>query len=211
VDVQRITDGLWRWTAPHPDWRAGGTDASDWPQEVGCVYAELDDATLLVDPLVPAAGSDDERRFLDALDRDVERRGAPVVLLQTIHWHVRSSGLLRARYAPSEHLPSSVEAIAIGDPHEEIAYYLRPYHALVVGDILLGADAHGGPAGELRVCPASWFAMVDGGEQWYRDCVRDALRPLHSLPAEVVLVGHGSPALEHGARELARAIELVER
>ena len=211
MDVQRITDGLWRWTAPHPDWREGGTGASDWPQEVGCVYAELDDATLLVDPLVPAAGSDDERRFLDALDRDVERRGAPVVLLQTIHWHVRSSALLRARYAPSEHLPSGVEAIAIGDPHEEIAYYLRPYHALVVGDILLGADAHGGPAGELRVCPASWFAMVDGGEQWYRDCVQDALRPLHSLPADVVLVGHGSPALEHGARELARAIELVER
>jgi hypothetical protein len=211
VDVQRIADGLWRWTAPHPDWRAGGTGASDWPQEVGCVYAELEDATVLVDPLAPPAGSDDERRFLDALDRDVERRGLPVVLLQTIHWHTRSRGPLRERYPISERIPAGVEAIAVGDPHSETAYYLRPYHALVIGDILLGADVHGGPAGELRVCPSSWFAMVEGGEQWYRDCVVDALRPLHALPAEVVLVGHGSPALAHGARELAHALELVER
>jgi hypothetical protein len=211
VDVQRIADGLWRWTAPHPEWTDGGADASDWPEEVGCVYAELEDATVLVDPLAPPPGSDDERRFLDALDRDVERRGLPVVLLQTIHWHTRSIPLLRQRYATSEHLPAGVEAIAIGDPHEEVAYYLRPYHALVVGDVLLGADARGGPAGELRVCPASWFSTVEGGEQWYRDCVVEALRPLHALPAEIVLVGHGSPALAHGARELRRALELVAR
>ena len=211
MDVQRIADGLWRWTAPHPDWRADGTGASDWPQDVGCVYAELGDATVLVDPLVPPAGSDDERRFLEALYRDIERRGLPLVILQTIHWHTRSAPVLRERYATGEHLPAGAEAIAIGDPHEEVAYYLRPYHALVVGDILLGADAHGGPAGELRVCPPSWFAMVDGGEQWYRDCVVEALRPLHALPAEVVLVGHGSPVLRHGARELRRAIDLVPR
>ena len=49
VDVLQIDDGLWRWTALHPDWKVG----DDWEQEVGCVYYEAPDATVLLDPLVP--------------------------------------------------------------------------------------------------------------------------------------------------------------
>ena len=50
VEAQELRAGLWRWTAPHPEWQEGDS----WPQEVGSVYAELPDALVLVDPLVPA-------------------------------------------------------------------------------------------------------------------------------------------------------------
>ena len=35
VNVAEIVPGLWRWTAPHPDWRRR---SDDWEREVGCVY-----------------------------------------------------------------------------------------------------------------------------------------------------------------------------
>ena len=70
-----LAPGLWRWTAPHPNWREG----ADWEQEVGCVYYEAPDATVLIDPLVPP----ERERFFEALDRDVERRGLPVSILLT--------------------------------------------------------------------------------------------------------------------------------
>ena len=84
VDVRRIADGLWYWTAPHPRWRPG----ADWPEAVGCVYYEASDAVVLIDPLLPR-GEEDE--FLGYLDRDVERLGLPVVVLLTAAWHLRSS------------------------------------------------------------------------------------------------------------------------
>ena len=84
--VTELATGLWRWTAPHPDWRPD----ADWPQEVGCVYAELPECVGLVDPLVPAG---EEGRFWEALDRDVERLGLPVRVLETVRWHERSVDL----------------------------------------------------------------------------------------------------------------------
>ena len=54
----------------HPS-RAGSRSRSTGCRvEVGSVYYEADDAVVLIDPIVP---SEDRERFLDALDRDVER------------------------------------------------------------------------------------------------------------------------------------------
>ena len=50
MNVSELAPGLWRWTALHPDWKEG----EGWEQEVGCVYYEAADATVLIDPLVPA-------------------------------------------------------------------------------------------------------------------------------------------------------------
>jgi len=54
VDVRRLADGLWRWTASHPN----AANWPDWgppvPPEVGCVYYEAPDAVVLLDPLLPA-------------------------------------------------------------------------------------------------------------------------------------------------------------
>ena len=63
MDVQRLADGLWRWTTFYPEWNA----------VVGCVYYEAPDAVVLIDPLVP---EDEADRFWKALDRDVKRAGS---------------------------------------------------------------------------------------------------------------------------------------
>jgi hypothetical protein len=68
MEVHELKPGLWRWTAPHPEW--GDTVVSS-------AYVEAPDAVVLVDPLVPR---DAEDGFFAALDRDVERRGLPVAI-----------------------------------------------------------------------------------------------------------------------------------
>ena len=85
MEVDRIADGLWRWTAFHEEWK----------QDVGCVYCESGDAVCLIDPLVPP---EDRDRFLAALDHDVERLGMPVHILVTVYWHTRSARELAERY-----------------------------------------------------------------------------------------------------------------
>ncbi len=139
MEVERLRQGLWRWTAPHPEWDPGGTGASAWPQMVGSVYYEAPEATVLIDPLVPSDPSD-AARFWIALDRDVERRGLPVATLRTVHWHERSCAQIRARYPAYAGHPPSVAAIALGDPIGETHFHLAEHRALVPGDVLLGAS-----------------------------------------------------------------------
>ena len=117
MDAVRIAEGLWRWTAPHPNWE-NWPDHEREPREVGCVYYEADDATVLVDPLVPAGEEDGFFRHLDA---DVERRGLPVVILLTGEWHRRS-----------EEIPIE------GADERQVAYFIRPHAALVVSEIFSG-------------------------------------------------------------------------
>ena len=46
VKLQRLARGLWRWTAPHPDWEPPKEKDSpaDWERDVGCVAYEAADA-----------------------------------------------------------------------------------------------------------------------------------------------------------------------
>src|SRR6266540_4498461 len=74
--VRELAPGLWSWTARHPEWQ----EEFGWEAEVRCFYLETDDATLVVDPLVPA---DDADPFWRALDRDVERR--PRLVAVSVH------------------------------------------------------------------------------------------------------------------------------
>jgi glyoxylase-like metal-dependent hydrolase (beta-lactamase superfamily II) len=186
VVVQEIASGLWRWTAPHPEWREGG----GWEQEVGSVYYEAPDATVLIDPLVPP----ERERFFAALDRDVERRGLPVSILLTVEWHRRSSAELAERYATADTAPASVEAFAVPEVDETL-WWLPEHGALVAGDVLV-ASASG-----LAVCPDSWL-----DERSSPASLRAALRPLLELPVRRVLVSHGEPELENGRAALERAL-----
>jgi glyoxylase-like metal-dependent hydrolase (beta-lactamase superfamily II) len=203
MDVHRIAPGLWRWTAFHEEWR----------KDVGCVYLEAEDATVLFDPLVP---SEDSERFLEYLDTDVERRTTPVHIVLTVYWHVRSASELAKRYdaevwvparsakpverrtgssptsvQPGDRLPGEVEAHASGRA-AELVYLLPAHRALVAGDVLLG--------GPLRICPARWVGK--GGQP----AVRKALRPLLDEPLDRVLTSHGEPVLRAGHNALAAAL-----
>ena len=117
MDVTRLADGLWRWTA------AGA----------GCVYYEAPDAVVLFDPLVPPG---EEEKFLDYLDRDVKRLGLPVSILLTAERHERSAPFLRERYAAGDRVPAGVEAYPVADA---LAYFIRPHRALVVAALDVSA------------------------------------------------------------------------
>ena len=111
MEVRQLTDGLWRWTA----------------DTFGCVYYEAPEAVVLIDPLLPA---DEEEKFLEYLDRDVERLGLPVSILLTDPREERSAERLRERYRADDRLPATVEACPLDE--DRAAYLIRPHRALVV-------------------------------------------------------------------------------
>jgi hypothetical protein len=192
VEALRVAEGLWRWTAEHPNWE-NWPDHEREPREVGCVYYEADDATVLIDPLVPAGGEDD---FFRHLDTDVERRDLPVVILLTADWHRRSSAELAARYgariggAP----PEGVEEIAIaGAGERQVAYFIRPHAALVVCEVF-AVDIDG----ELRACQSPALERPDELEA--------SLRRIMELPIERLLVSHGEPVLVDAKARMVEAL-----
>lgn len=199
MEVRELGPGLWRWTASHPEW----DHAERWGPEVGSVYAELPDAVVVVDPLVPA---DEEERFWSALDRDVERLGLPVHVLLTVHWHERSVAAVLDRYRatlwrPEEKgdLPAGVQVEVVnGSDWVEAMFFLELHRALVAGDLLIGSN----DGVEL---PVEWFPQAE--RSWAQETLKPELRErLAALPVELVLVSHGEPVLSDGAAALERAL-----
>jgi hypothetical protein len=199
MDVRELRPGLWRWTASHPEW----AHAEHWGPEVGSVYAELPDAIVVVDPLVP---EDEEERFWTALDRDIKAAGLPLHVLLTVHWHERSVAAVLDRYdatlwRPEEKgaLPAGVRAeIVKGSDWVEALFFLEPHRALVAGDLLIGKD------GGIEF-PISWFPAAE--RDWAQQELKPSLRNrLAALPIELVLVSHGEPVLQDGAGALQRAL-----
>ena len=200
MDVRELRPGLWRWTAAHPEWE----HAEHWGPQVGSVYAELPDALVMVDPLVP---QDEEDRFWEALDRDVERVGKPVHVLLTVHWHERSVAAVLDRYKatlwrPEEkgELPAGVHAEVVkGSDWVEALFFLEPHRALIAGDLLIGK------AGGGIELPVGWFPK--GEQEWAQQELKPELRNrLAELPVELIVVSHGEPVLEDGAAALERAL-----
>ena len=201
ADLSEIDEGLWRWTARHPEWVAGAKAGStaDWPQEVGSVAYSTPDALVLVDPLVPE-GADGLWAWLD--ERVGEHDGR-VAVLTTIKWHRRSRDEIVARYGAatsraSDELPAGVETIGIRRAGETMVW-LSSARTLVPGDRLIG-DGRGG----LRLCPASWLGYLPGDVGL--DELRRRLVPLLELEPRRVLVSHGRPVLRGGRGALERAL-----
>lgn len=198
-DPVEIAPGLWRWTAAHPDWRAGAPPESpgDWPDEVGSVLVEAEARAVFIDALVPS----DAVGFWAWADRRA-RASTRVLVLTTIRFHRRSAAQLAERYRAAtsrarDALPDGVEPLRLGDGG--INYWLPGHRTLVVGDSLLGARGGG-----LRLCPESWLRYSTPGRTL--DDLRARLRPLLELPIERVLVSHGEPALSGGREALAEAL-----
>jgi hypothetical protein len=212
LHVGELAPGLWFWTARHPDWQPG----LGWGAEVRCFYAEAEDATLVVDPLVPR---DEADRFWNALDRDVERRGVPLAVLLTQAAHARSAGDVTARYGaavwghekargkvggaefhavrPGDALPGGAHVLPFDqDPGGSgTPLYLSSHRAAATGDVFIAVE------GELRV----WWGHGAEHEEWYGNRLLPSLRRWLELPIERVLVAHGDPAAV-GPDELAAAL-----
>jgi hypothetical protein len=212
LEVEELAPGLWRWTAPHPDWSAG----QNWEQEVSCFYVEAGDATLVVDPLVP---DDEAERFWTSLDRDVERRQLPVAVLLTQAAHACSAGEVARRYgagvwghedgrgkvgdaefhaiSPGDDIPGGRALELDQEPGGSgTPVYLPSHAAAAIGDVFITVD------GELRV----WWGEKHGNGEWYRERFVPSLRRWLELPIERLLVAHGAQ-VEGGVDAIAAALE----
>jgi hypothetical protein len=196
VELQELARGLWRWTAPHPEWEPPKEQGSpaDWERDVGCVAYEAGDAPVLIDPLVV----DDDYAALDKLAGSKAR----VAVLTTLKWHRRSREVLSKRYDATTSrakstLPEGVRSIPIPRSGETM-FWISEHRALVPGDRILG-DRRAG----LRMCPPSWLRYLGG---FTSEDLRTGLLPLLDLPIEMVLVSHGQPVPRDGRADLERAL-----
>jgi hypothetical protein len=200
LGVNQIAEGLWRWTAPHPDWSPNAEPEStgDWPPEVGSVLYEARADAVFFDPLLPP----DPAPFWRWADQRCA--GRRVAVLTTIAWHRRSRPAFVQRYGASTSrarlsLPAGVESFIVRGAGETMFWLPEP-RTLIPGDRILGAAGGG-----LRLCPDSWMRYLSSpltGEQ-----LTDRLQGLLDLPAERVVVSHGEPVLSSGRKALAQLLE----
>ena len=230
MELTKLADGLWRWTAPHPEWTPAADRPDGWGRMVGCVYREDPGGIVLIDPLAPPEGSEEARRFWEALDRDVAKNGKPVAILLGNHFHERHTraflhryradpgsslwapektlGLLACEVAhpfqPGDLLPGGLVAYAISglECPGETVFYDRHHRALICADAFLGAGG-----GRIRVAPLSWAEKTPEGRERYKDEFRASLRRLGTLDVERVIVSHGDPVLTEGHAAVLEALE----
>ncbi len=235
MEITKLAEGLWRWTAPHPEWTQAAWDRQGgWAQMVGCLYLEAQkgstEGILLVDPLAPPEGSEDSHRFWEALDRDVARIGKPVAILLGNRFHERHARAFQDRYrtAPGASIWAPAKAKSLF-----ACEVTHPFHPgdLLPGDLIAYAvsgldcpgetvfhDRHhralicsdailGAGGGRLRIPPLRWAENTPEGQERYKNEFRPSLRRLTTLDVEMVLTSHGDPALTQGRAALLEALE----
>ena len=210
----KLADGLWRWTARHPEWHPG-----EWGSEVASFALGVGDDLLLIDPLQPPAPEPVQALIEQLL-------GQRLAIFITIPYHVRSSEELWRRFRsraettiwghpaaakrledrsafneiePGAKLPAGASAHRIGRPRRyEMPLHLPSHRAIAFGDAIV--EVHG----RLRV----WSdRRVDADvERFYRERFNPTLEPLLELEPRRVFVTHGEPVMEKGERELRAAL-----
>jgi glyoxylase-like metal-dependent hydrolase (beta-lactamase superfamily II) len=228
METREIRPGLWRWTEPHPAWKPEKGGPGGWERDVACVYLEMPEAVVLIDPLAPAEGTEDARRFWAALDRDIVRLGRPVEVLVGNSFHGRSADLVRERYARGPgvsvrgHSDASGRAscsftgtfrdgdilaggVTVFEIHGlepgEVAFHVPAHRCVVFSDAVIGAGG-----GSLRLAPLSWATNTPEGAGLYRKEFRASIARLALLPVEIVLPSHGEPAVTGGKHALEEAL-----
>ena len=214
-----VAEGIWRWTARHPEWHPG-----EFGAEVASFALAAGDEVLLVDPLLPDRPEDQDAR-LELLDRLAAERAGPgrAHMLITIGYHVRSAELLAERYGsrvygppscatrlrdpglltdltPDASGPAGAAAFAIGRPQRtERPLWLPSHRVLAFGDALVTT-----PGGELRMWATD--PVDDKRRRFYRERFAPTLAPLLELPVEHVLVTHGAAIVGGAAEALREAV-----
>jgi glyoxylase-like metal-dependent hydrolase (beta-lactamase superfamily II) len=219
VTAHELRPGLWHWQAAHPEW----APAQTWPREVSSSAIDDGERLVLFDPLaVPDAlltmaqarepvivltapwHERDARTLVDRLDAtlfsplpdtaqdlidkfgitaDQAGSGSP-----DLRW-VRNGGHSAQWYGAGDRLPAGVDAYG-GREHNDLVLWVEGSRAIVAGDSLVDFG-HGLALNE----------NLRGGVA--RAQVLERLRPLLSLPVEIVLPAHGAPT---GRAALERAL-----
>jgi hypothetical protein len=212
---KKLTEGLWRWTARHPEWHPG-----EFGREVASFALRAGDDLVLIDPLLPP----EPEPVLNLMEEELADR---LAILITIPYHARSSEELWRRFRsrtkvtiwghsptakrledrsafneiePGTELPAGVTAHRIGRPRRYEMPLLLPSHAaLAFGDAVVEVD------GRLRV----WSGRpVDAKvERFYRERFNPTLEPLLELEPKRVLVTHGEPVTRQATQQLRAALE----
>lgn len=213
--MEKLTEGLWRWTSRHPEWHPG-----EFGAEVASFAAQAGDDTLLIDPLLPPEPDEVLRTIDGAL-------GDRLAILITIPYHVRSAEELWRRYRknaettihghpaaarrledrsafreiePGVPLPGGVTAHTIGKPRRyEMPVHLPSHAALAFGDAV--AETGG------RLVVWSTEKVDAKVERFYRERFNPTLEPLLELEFGSVLVTHGQPVLSGGKQALRKALD----
>ena len=238
MEVTKLAEGLWRWTAPHPDWTPEtGKKPGGWGQMVGCVYYEQPagvagaGALVLIDPLAPPEGTMEAKAFWTALDDDVARLGRPVTILLGNHYHSRSAQEVHDRYKDT--VGASILAHETAErlvaceltrtfkhgqvlpggvvAHEVIGLYPdETVFRLPPHGALVFADALLGTGpGRVQVPKASWAPESAKGQKLYSEQFRPSLKALLGIKGPA----HPDPIrmllVSHGDPILDRAREAL--
>ena len=143
-EVRDVAPGLWVWSRPHPEWRAG----FDWPEAVTSTCVESGGEIALLDPLAPEEGS-------DVWGRLEARPPTMVVILKPDHvrdvdlfvrcygaraygpWLFWRSDIPETELEPIEpgsELPGGFVALSDGRNRNETPLWLPEQRALVFAD-----------------------------------------------------------------------------
>jgi len=193
--MRQLADGLYHWTARHPEWHPG-----EFGAKVGCYLAHEDGRTLIIDPLL----TEDLDDYIDG----------EVVVAVTIPYHVRDCARAAQRYGGvvSAH-PDARRRLPEGTPFDpdaglrwhalkrgkERPLELPGHRALVFGDRIVGVD------GGLRY----WInaPVTPKRRDFFRRVTSRQLAHLLEIDFEHALTTHGEPVMESGKQALADALD----
>ena len=200
AEMRDVADGVWIWRLEHPDWAPHVA----WPPHVTSTCVDAGGEVVLFDPLAPPDDDDAVWARLDA--------SPPTVVAILKPDHVRDVDRFVARYGargfgprlffPDDIPDTRLEPIVAGyglelpgglvpqydgRSREETPMWVPERRTLVFADGLTAPD------GDLRV----WHTP------WHEQAVLPALRALHDLPFEHVIVAHGEPVHDRAAYERA--------
>jgi glyoxylase-like metal-dependent hydrolase (beta-lactamase superfamily II) len=220
--MRAVATGVWHWEAQHPDWAGPENQAlreritampgppNEAAHGVVSSYAVEDgERLLLFDPLVVPRELEELAAAREPVvvltcpwhERDtrslVERLGAPVFTptpdegSPDVAWLQGADGSDAHLYSAGDRLPVGVEALP-GRLPNDLVLWIESRCAVIAGDTLVDF-------GQGLEIPIEWLPEGMELEQ-----VAEGLRPLLSLPVEVVLATHGGPT-DQAALERALA------
>jgi hypothetical protein len=204
--MREVLPGVFHWTAPHPRIRI----------EVSSYW--LDDAGVLIDPLVPreeglewfaerprqpAAILLSNRHHYRESDRFAERFGA-TVHCNRLGLHEFSDGRAVEGFDIGEHLPGGAVAHELGAiSPDDTALSLPEHRAIVLADGVVRGGPHG-QSGPLGFVPDS---LMDDPPATKRGLLSACERLLAELDFDHLLLAHGGPVTGDGREQLRELVD----